>query len=149
MSGRRRGALYLVCWAATPYQHAGHYLGFAYPDDPERVPAEIMAEVRAAMQTRITTRYLTAAQAAGVAHRIARHRAGTGARLLAVITEAGRTFTVVRVWASATEHHEKALKDLNDRVILCPVCNPGTTAGTVITPKRYRRARKAPVALAA
>jgi hypothetical protein len=139
---RRKGAVYLLCWAATPYRHAGHYCGFAYPDDPDRVPAEILAEVRAAMATRITGRALTPEQAAGVADRIAAHRAGRGARLLAVVTGAGISFTVVRVWAGATEHEEKYLKDLNDRVGLCPVCSPGTTAGTVLKPKRFRRPKR-------
>jgi hypothetical protein len=146
---RRRGALYLVCWADNPYQHARHYLGFAYPDDPALADPVTVAEIRAAMQTRITTRYLTAAQAAGVARRIGQHRAGHGARLLAVVAGAGTEFTVARVWASATEAHEKALKDRNCGPRLCPRCNPGTTAGTKIIPRRYRRRRREPAALAA
>jgi hypothetical protein len=154
MTGRRkkRGAVYLLCWAKTPYKHAGHYLGFAYPDDPAHADESILAEVRAALHTRVSCRYLTAEQAAGVAARIAQHRAGHGARLTAVISTAGIEFTIVRVWASGTEGTEKALKDLNDRRRLCPLCTPGSQAGTVITPKRYRRARSrkpVPQALAA
>ena len=153
VTGRRghRGAVYLVCWAKTPYVHAGHYLGFSYPDDPARAGEAILAEVLAAVHTRITCRYLTGPQAAGVAVRIAQHRAGRGAKLLAVVSAAGIEFTVTRVWASATEAHEKALKDLNDRRVLCPACTPGSRAGTVIRPKRFRRprARKAVLEAAA
>jgi hypothetical protein len=146
---RRRGALYLVCWADNPYQHARHYLGFAYPDDPALADAAIVAEVRAAVQTRSTNRNLTAAQAAGVARRIGQHRAGRGARILAAIIAAGNGFTVVRVWASATEAHEKALKDRNCGPKLCPRCNPGTRTALAIVPRRYRRKRKAQAMLAA
>jgi len=136
---RRRGAVYELCWAATPYMHAGHYIGFAYPCDPARADPAILAEVLAAQQTRITCRYLTPEQAAGVAVRIAQHRAGTGARLMAVVAAAGIEFTITRIWASATEGHEKRLKDLNNRRVLCPLCTPGTRAGTIVEPKRFRR----------
>jgi hypothetical protein len=147
---RRRGAVYELCWAATPYMHAGHYIGFAYPCDPARADPAILAEVLAARQTRITCRYLTLEQAAGVAVRIAQHRAGTGARLTAVIATAGIEFTVTRIWASATEQHEKALKDLNSRRKLCPACVPGNRAGVVIKPKRFRRPKvRRPVLAAA
>ena len=146
---RRRGAVYELCWAATPYMHAGHYIGFAYPCDPARADPAIVAEVRAAVQTRITCRYLTAEQAAGVAVRIAQHRAGTGARLLAVVAAAGIEFTVTRIWASATEGHEKTLKDANNRVGMCPLCTPGNTRGTAINPKRYRRPKARRLALEA
>lgn len=139
-----RGACYLLCWAETPYM-AGkwpcHYLGYAYPDDdPGLADPGVLAEVATAVHTRITTRYLTRYQAAGIALRVAGHRAGNGSRLMAVVTGAGIEFTVARTWASATEAHEKGLKDLNNRRKLCPSCNPGTTAGTVIIPRRYRRA---------
>jgi hypothetical protein len=148
-SYRQKGAVYLLCWAATPYKHAGHYLGFAYPDSPERADTAILAEVAAAVQTKVTGRQLTAVQAAGVAHRVGQHRTGTGARLLAVITGAGISFTITRVWAGATEGHEKWIKDLNNRSRLCPHCNPGTTAGTAPRTKRFRRARKMRTAPAA
>lgn len=138
---RRRGALYLVCYD-EPFWHARHYLGFAYPDDLQRADPLIVAEVRAAMETRITCRHLTAAQAAGVACRIAQHRAGNGARILAVVAEAGIGITPVRIWPSATEHHEKGLKNLGNGVRLCPRCSLGTRAGLVITPRQRRRPRR-------
>jgi hypothetical protein len=138
----RRGTVYLVCWAKTPYQHAGHYCGFAYPDDDlASADTGILHEIFLAEHTRVTRRRLTALQATGVALRIARHRAGTGSNLLAVVAAAGIEFEITRIWTSVTEHHEKALKDLNDRVGLCPRCKPGTRAGTIIIPRRYRRAK--------
>ena len=143
MSYRRRGAIYLMCYAGTPYKHARHYLGFAYPDLVGRQADEaILAEIAAAWHTRITNRRLTPLQAAGVACRIAAHRAGTGARLTQVLRENGIQARVTRIWTSATEAHEKALKDRNDGPALCPLCNPGTRAGTVVIPKRYRRKRR-------
>lgn len=146
----RRGTCYLVCYARTPYEHAGHYLGFAYPDDDlTSADTAILHEIFLAEHTRVTRRRLTALQATGVALRIARHRAGTGSNLLAVVATAGIEFTIVRIWTSVTEHHEKALKDLNDRVGLCPSCTPGTRKGTVIIPKRYRRDKRRTEELAA
>jgi hypothetical protein len=85
-------AVYLMCWAATPYPFGVrpcHYLGVA-----DAVP--------------------------GAAHGIEWHH--------------------VRVWPGGDRYAEAYLKDLNDRRILCPDCNPGTTAGVIIRPKRYRRA---------
>lgn len=144
----RRGACYLVCYAKTPYRHAGHYLGYASPDDDlGRADTAILAEIALAEHTRPTRRRLTALQATGVALRIAMHRAGTGSRLLAVVSGAGIDFEITRIWASVTEHHEKALKDLNNRRVLCPRCTPGTRAGTVISPRRNRRARYSKPAL--
>lgn len=138
----RRGACYLVCYAETPYRHAGHYLGFACPDDDLSLanPA-ILAEIALAEHTRPTRRNLTALQATGVAIRIAMHRSGSGSRLMAVVSGAGISFEITRIWTSVTEHHEKALKDLNNRRVLCPRCTPGTRARTVIIPRRNRRSR--------
>jgi hypothetical protein len=145
------GACYLVCWASTPYQ-AGrnpcHYLGHAFPDDePAKADARILTEIAQAAHTRLTRRRLTRYMAAGVALRIAAHRAGHGARLTSVVTQAGIEFRVTRIWVSATRGHEAALKDLNNRSRLCPSCNPGTTAGTIIIPKRFRRPARRRVTL--
>jgi hypothetical protein len=149
VSYRRRGAVYLVHFD-RPYQHAEHYLGMAYPCDPARADTVVLTEVEAAACTRLTGRRLTPEQAAGVAVRIAQHRTGRGARLMEVVATAGIEFTVVRVWAGATEGIEKRLKDRNNRRDLCPACHPGTTAGTTVTPKRFRRPRaRRPTALVA
>lgn len=107
------GTCYLVCFAKTPYGHAGHYLGWAGSKDGDL--------------------------AAGLEARLADHAAGRGARLLAVAVAAGITWQLARTWPGTTEGHEKALKDLNNRRGLCPLCTPGTRAGLVIKPKAYRR----------
>jgi hypothetical protein len=144
MTARRTwlGTCYEVCWAATPYVHAGHYLGFSYADDDLGVatPAGLGEIAAVPMITRVGWRKrITPSQAAGLASRLADHRAGRGANLLAVVTAAGIEFELTRIWIGTREGHEKALKDLNDRVSLCPRCHPGTRAGTVIRPKQFRR----------
>lgn len=60
--------------------------------------------------------------------RIAEHRAGTGARLLAVIREAGIGFHVARVWTGATRDDERALKDRKSSAKLCPLCRAARKA---------------------
>jgi hypothetical protein len=82
---------------------------------------------------------LTPAMAAGVLARDVDHQEGRGARLMRAVAAAGIEWHHVRVWPGAGKGAETYLKDLNDRIALCPECNPGTRAGTVITPKRYRR----------
>ena len=138
-----RGGCYLTCWAGTPYMnglHPCHYLGHAFPDDDLSLASPaVLDEIRMADCTRITNRYLTDFQAAGLALRLAAHRAGRGSRLMAVIAEARIEFRVTRIWAGATKAHETGLKDLNNRRKLCPACTPGTRAGTIIIPRRYRR----------
>lgn len=58
--------------------------------------------------------------------RLERHRAGNGARLMEVVTKAGITFEVCRLWR--TESYEEAraletrLKKWNNGVRLCPFC---------------------------
>lgn len=147
MTARRTwlGTCYEVCWAATPYVHAGHYLGFAFADDNLSVatPAGLAEIAAVPMVTRIGWRkQITPFQAAGLASRLADHRAGRGARLLEVVTDAGIIFELTRIWIGTREGHEKALKDLNNRVVLCPVCHPGTTAGTILVPKQFRRPKR-------
>jgi len=53
--------------------------------------------------------------------RLARHRAGTGARLLEVISEAGITWRLVRTW-SGSRTLERQLKGRHSGVRLCPLC---------------------------
>jgi hypothetical protein len=141
-----KGTCYELCWAETPYCHAGHYLGFAYEDSRgEKHPdwaawhAAIMAAARIGGGPR-----LTPARIAGLADRLAQHAAGEGAVLTAALVTVGIEFRLVRVWPGTTEQHEKALKDLNNRKRLCPNCNPGTRAGVNPVPKRYRRRRPKP-----
>jgi predicted GIY-YIG superfamily endonuclease len=53
--------------------------------------------------------------------RLARHRAGSGARLLAVIAAAGIDWRLVRTW-SGTRTLERRLKGRHSGVRLCPIC---------------------------
>jgi predicted GIY-YIG superfamily endonuclease len=73
--------------------------------------------------------YLGFAAAATPDERIAEHRAGTGARLLAVVAAAGIGWTVARVWKGATRTDERALKNQkNTGAKLCPVCRAAKKA---------------------
>ena len=53
--------------------------------------------------------------------RLQEHRAGTGARLLAVVNEAGIAWEVVRQW-KGTRKDERKLKNRHNARRLCPVC---------------------------
>lgn len=53
--------------------------------------------------------------------RLARHRAGNGARLIEVITKIGITFEVVRIW-SGKRKLERRLKNNKNSKFLCPIC---------------------------
>jgi predicted GIY-YIG superfamily endonuclease len=53
--------------------------------------------------------------------RIATHRAGNGARLIAVISAAGIGFTVARTW-TGDRNFERRLKRRKDAPRLCPIC---------------------------
>ena len=57
--------------------------------------------------------------------RPARHRtpAGHGARLIAVITQAGIGFTLVRI-CEGTRRRERAIKNAGGAVRYCPACTP-------------------------
>ena len=54
--------------------------------------------------------------------RLAHHKAGTGARLLQVIVEAGIDFELVRVWKGVDKHFERRLKNQKNTARLCPIC---------------------------
>lgn len=56
-----------------------------------------------------------------VEERIADHRSGRGARLTAVVSEAGIKFSVVKTWAG-TRALERRLK-CRGKTALCPVCS--------------------------
>jgi predicted GIY-YIG superfamily endonuclease len=55
--------------------------------------------------------------------RLAAHRAGRGARLVEVITDAGLSFTVARTWPG-TRALERQLKRRGGARRWCPVCTP-------------------------
>jgi len=54
--------------------------------------------------------------------RIAQHREGTGARILAAAVERGIGFDVVRTWPGGREK-ERELKRLRNSPRLCPRCS--------------------------
>lgn len=56
-----------------------------------------------------------------LADRLTQHTAGRGARLLAVITQAGIGFTLARTW-TGTRRRERALKRQGGASRRCPLC---------------------------
>lgn len=58
----------------------------------------------------------------GLKERIERHRAGQGARLMQVITEAGIEWDVVKTWPKGTRADERRLKNQKHAWKHCPVC---------------------------
>jgi predicted GIY-YIG superfamily endonuclease len=79
-------------------------------------------------------------QTADLPARIEEHRAGRGARLMEVITEAGIDWRVVRTWPGG-RNRERAIKNRHEAPRLCPECStrpkPVTTgkSGTRPTPQ--------------
>ena len=59
-----------------------------------------------------------------VESRIKAHRKGKGARLMAVIKEAGIDFEVACIWPDGTRGFERKLKNCNHGPRFCPICNP-------------------------
>ncbi len=53
--------------------------------------------------------------------RLARHRAGDGARLMAVITDAQITWRLARTW-DGTRRAERRLKNRGGHARICPIC---------------------------
>jgi predicted GIY-YIG superfamily endonuclease len=74
--------------------------------------------------------------ASDLEHRLAEHAAGRGARLLAVIEDAGIAWTLARTW-EGTRSDERALKRQGGASRRCPLC--GVTPQTT-RPSRARSA---------
>jgi predicted GIY-YIG superfamily endonuclease len=55
--------------------------------------------------------------------RLARHRHGQGARLMAVVRQAGIGFTLART-TSGNRDQERAIKNAGGAVRYCPLCTP-------------------------
>lgn len=55
--------------------------------------------------------------------RLAAHRAGRGARLMEVITDAGISWRLVRTWKGGRQLERQLKRRCNGRR-LCPICNP-------------------------
>ena len=66
--------------------------------------------------------------------RLADHRAGRGARLLAACVREGIGWEVVRTWPGVTRSTERALKNRKQAWSLCPVC--------LVERRRRERARR-------
>lgn len=62
--------------------------------------------------------------------RLEQHVRGTGARLLAVVRDAGIAWTIARTW-QGDRTLERRLKRHGGMRRLCPRCTPGTTWGNV------------------
>lgn len=60
--------------------------------------------------------------------RLALHAAGQGARLLAVIRDAGIGWQVARTWENVDRHFERSLKNQGGASRRCPLC--GVTPAT-------------------
>lgn len=58
-----------------------------------------------------------------VEQRLAHHRNGTGARLLAVCNERGIEYDIVRTWDGADRTFERKLKNCKHAARYCPVCS--------------------------
>jgi predicted GIY-YIG superfamily endonuclease len=58
-----------------------------------------------------------------VAQRLAHHKNGTGARILAVCNERGIGYDLARTWEGAGRGFERKLKRCKNAARYCPVCN--------------------------
>jgi len=71
--------------------------------------------------------YLGYSSLENVIDRLARHKAGKGARLLQVANERNITYSIIRTWEFATwqeaRKFERKLKSQKHTPRLCPVCN--------------------------
>lgn len=54
--------------------------------------------------------------------RLASHREGTGARLMAVVKDAGIDWTLARTWSGVDRNYERALKNQGGAARMCPLC---------------------------
>lgn len=80
--------------------------------------------------------------------RIARHRAGNGAKLIAEANRLGIGWQVSRYWLASTGNErvrlEVGLKNRRDTPKICPACTPGTTRASNPKPATRRTARNHP-----
>lgn len=71
--------------------------------------------------------------------RLERHREGTGARLMEVITLAGITWELARTW-DGDRRFERRLKNRKNACRLCPICREERSKATCDKPSRRRAA---------
>jgi hypothetical protein len=62
------------------------------------------------------------AEGSGLLKRLGEHQHGRGARLVEVITQAGITFRLARVWPGVTRARERQLKNQGGASRRCPIC---------------------------
>lgn len=65
-------------------------------------------------------------KAENIAERLARHKAGRGAKLLQVLKQKNINFEVVRIWENVSPNFERKLKTAGHNNKLCPICFPDT-----------------------
>ena len=68
-------------------------------------------------------RHYVGSTAWSVKRRCQHHADGTGARLMQVVTEAGITWRVVRIWRGQGRKWERQIKNHGHVRLLCPVCS--------------------------
>jgi hypothetical protein len=66
--------------------------------------------------------YTGFAEGSGLLNRLGEHAAGRGARLVEVITQAGISFRLARVWPGVTRARERQLKQQGGASRRCPIC---------------------------
>jgi hypothetical protein len=66
--------------------------------------------------------YTGFAEGSGLLKRLGEHAAGRGARLVEVITQAGISFRLARVWPGVTRARERQLKAQGGASRRCPIC---------------------------
>jgi hypothetical protein len=66
--------------------------------------------------------YTGFAEGSGLLNRLGEHQGGRGARLVEVITQAGITFRLARVWPGVTRARERQLKQQGGASRRCPIC---------------------------
>jgi hypothetical protein len=66
--------------------------------------------------------YTGFAEGSGLLNRLGEHQTGRGARLVEVITQAGISFRVARLWPGVTRARERQLKRQGGASRRCPIC---------------------------
>lgn len=59
--------------------------------------------------------------------RLRQHQAGTGAKLMKVVTDAGIGFELARVWPDGDRNFERHLKNMKKASQYCPICRTSHT----------------------
>jgi hypothetical protein len=90
--------------------------------------------------------YTGFAEGSGLLKRLGEHQGGRGARLLAVITQAGIGFRLARTWPGVTRARERQLKNQGGASRYCPICQDQRKARGI--PRRATPSRTAPAARA-